>query len=261
MNRFNSSMLLLISSFSLLCLSSSAFAMAGKPEVVLPDGVLNASQIEQLVLGKTVAVSTKDKGLDLVLFFRADGRMKQVRDGWQSDGTWSVREDGRLCTKTNKSGRDCDIIVKEAGQYSLYTVKKDGNHHYEMTFATFRNGEQLAQLSQGPLLPAGTLNRKQIVELFSGKTVESVTAAKGRVSQSHYSPDGALEQYRTGVKRHGQWRVNKNARMCLQLDNLEEKCRIIVKEDGAIKKYIVKKNGRHQHSVSYRNFTPGKNFK
>ena len=45
------------------------------------------------------------------------------------------------------------------------------------------------------------------------------------------------------------------------MEDLQEKCRIIVKEDGEFKKYIVKKNGQHQHSVSYRKFTPGKTFK
>ncbi len=147
------------------------------------------------------------------------------------------------------------------GSYRLYAVKKDGNHRYDSTFVTFRNGEQLKQLSKAPLLPEGTLKRKEIVDLFSGQTVESVTAVKGRVSQSYYSPDGSLEQLRDGVMRHGQWRVNKDSRMCLQMDNLKEKCRIIVKTDGMIKKYIVKKNGLHQHSVSYRKFTPGKNFR
>jgi hypothetical protein len=44
------------------------------------------------------------------------------------------------------------------------------------------------------------------------------------------------------------------------METLGEKCRIIVKEGDEYKKYIVKKNGHHQHSVSYRNFAPGKQF-
>ena len=36
------------------------------------------------------------------------------------------------------------------------------------------------------------------------------------------------------------------------MENLPEKCRIIVKEGAEYKKYIVKKNGKHVHSVNGR---------
>ncbi|MCF6237736.1 MAG: hypothetical protein L3J79_02810 [Candidatus Marinimicrobia bacterium] len=110
------------------------------------------------------------------------------------------------------------------------------------------------------VLPEGTLKHEEIVELFSGQTVESVTVNKGRVSQTYYASDGSLVQFRNGGQRYGKWRVNKNDRICLQIDGLKEKCRIIVKEAGEVKKYIVKNNGQHQHSVSYRKFSSGKSF-
>lgn len=106
-------------------------------------------------------------------------------------------------------------------------------------------------------LPEGTLTADEIVSLFSNHTVESVTAVKGRVSLSFYAPDGELRQMRHGKKRHGTWRVTPNDRICLQMEDLPEKCRIIVREGGVYKKYIVKKNGRHQHSVTYRSFVKG----
>jgi hypothetical protein len=90
--------------------------------------------------------------------------------------------------------------------------------------------------------------------------VESVTAKQGRTSLSYYSPEGKVEQLRNGVMRRGTWRVSNSARICLQMENLQEKCRIIVKEGNEYKKYIVKKNGDHQHSVSYRKFMQGKQF-
>ena len=247
----------------LLFLSSFIWAMAGKPEnpeIVLPQGVLNAPQIEQLFTGKTVAATIESKDQSMVFFFGKDGKVLRVRDGWQKSGTWETRKDGRLCIDLKRSRRDCRIIVKQGEQYRQYAVKKDGNHHYELTYTTFLDGEQLAKLSKTPVLPKGTLKRKEVIKLFSGQTVESVTASKGRVSHTYYDPNGLLVQLRNGVMRHGKWRVKKNGRMCLQMESLEEKCRVIVKEDGEIKKYIVKKNGRHQHSVSYRNFSPGRSF-
>lgn len=244
-----------------LFISSSACAMNDQTGVSLPEGAMNASQIEQLVMGKTAATEVEGKDRDVLFYFGRYGKLQRVRDGLQSFGSWEVREDGRLCTQLKGYGRDCRVIAKQGQKYRQYAVKLDGNHRYEMTYTKFVDGEQLAKLSKVPILPVGTLTRKKIVELFSGKTVESVTATKGRVSQTYYNPDGSLEQLRDGAKRYGTWRVKKNSRICLKIDNLKEKCRIIVKEDGAIKKYIVKKSGRHQHSVSYRNFSHGKRFK
>jgi len=261
MTRFNFIAVIITISISSVFFSLTSFAVADKSEILLPQGVLNAPQINQLVQGKTVAAVVEGKDRDMAFFFGKDGNLQWVRDGWQRAGKWEVREDGRLCTELKGAGRDCRIIVKQDQEYRQYAVNKDGNHHYEMTYTKFLDGEKLAAVSNSPLLPEGTLKRKKIVELFSGRTVESVTASKGRVSQSYYNPDGTLEQRRNGAKRYGKWRVKKDARMCLQMEDLEEKCRIIVEEDGAIKKYIVKKNGRHQHSVSYRIFTPGKRFK
>jgi hypothetical protein len=261
MTRFNFIAVIITISISSVFFSLTSFAVADKSEISLPQGVLTASQINQLVQGKTVVAMVEGKDRDMAFFFGKDGKLQRVRDGWQRTGKWEVREDGRLCTKLKGASRDCRIIVKQDQEYRQYAVKKDGNHRYEITYTKFLDGEKLAAVSYSPLLPEGTLKRKKIVELFSGHTVESVTASKGRVSQSYYNPDGTLEQRRDGAKRYGKWRVTKNARMCMQMESLEEKCRVIVEEDGAIKKYIVQKNGRHKHSVSYRNFTPGKSFK
>ncbi len=113
-------------------------------------------------------------------------------------------------------------------------------------------------LAESFSLPMGTLNEQAVTELFSNKTVQSVSVHKGRVSLTYYDPDGSLEQLQNGIKRHGIWRVTKNGRICLAFAGSREKCRIIVKEGKIYKKYIVKKNGQHQHSVNYRKFLPGK---
>ncbi len=261
MNRF--SLLIQIAVFLFVMLSStfsSAADKASQSSITLPKGTLTAAQIMPLFSGNTTHATVEGKDQELVFFFAADGHLTQVRNGLQEIGTWEVRDDGRLCTDLESSGRDCRIIVKQGGQYQQYAVKKDGDHRYEMTYGVFQKGQHLAQLSKDPLLPAGTLTREEVIKLFSGQTVESVTASKGRVSHTYYNPDGTLEQVRNGTKRTGKWRVSKNARICLEMEGFEEKCRIIVKEKGKVKKYIVKKNGQHQHSVSYRNFTPGKTF-
>lgn len=262
MNRFYLLFFNLLTVILLLGFSpSTTLAMADKPPIVLPQGVLNAVQIKQLFSDKTFTATIDDKAHQMVFFFGKDGALIKVQDGWQKEGSWATREDGRLCVELKGASRDCRIIIKQGDQHRQYAVKKDGNHRYEITYSDFRQGNQLAKTAKTPLLPKGTLPRKEVIKLFSENTVESVTASKGRVSKTYYKADGSLEQLRNGVRRDGKWRVNNDSRICIQMGTLKEKCRIIVKEDGEIKKYIVKKNGRHQHSVSYRNFTPGKAFK
>lgn len=109
-------------------------------------------------------------------------------------------------------------------------------------------------------LPPGTLSSEQLLARFSGQTVESVTAAQGRESLSYYHPGGELRQQRLGKTRRGHWRVTKEHQICLQMEDLPEKCRIVVREGEEYRKYIVRKNGRHQHTVTYRTFHPGNPF-
>ncbi|MCD6580912.1 MAG: hypothetical protein J7K90_03850 [Desulfuromusa sp.] len=122
----------------------------------------------------------------------------------------------------------------------------------------------LLTVSEGPLMAAsvslstGTLSEKAVTKLFSDKTVQSVSVRKGRVSLTYYNPNGSIEQLRNGIKRYGIWWVTKNGRICLAFAGSKEKCRIIVKAGKTFKKYIVKKNGQHRHSVSYRKFLSGK---
>ncbi len=114
-----------------------------------------------------------------------------------------------------------------------------------------------AQTLPDVLLPAEALTSAELLELFNNRTVYSVTAAQGRESVGYYDASGEVRQLQNGVKRTGRWRVTDNGRICLQMESLPEKCRIIVKEQGTYKKYIVKKNGEHQHSVSYPAFRDG----
>jgi len=106
-------------------------------------------------------------------------------------------------------------------------------------------------------LPEGTLDSEEVFYMFNNHTVYSVTAVKGRESVSYYDPKGEVRQLRNGIKRTGHWRVTDSGRICLQMEDLPEKCRIIVKEKGVYKKYIVRKNGKHQHSITYQAFRYG----
>lgn len=106
------------------------------------------------------------------------------------------------------------------------------------------------------VLPPGTLNAEEVLTLFSDKTVTSVTISKKRESISYYDSNGEIRQLRDGKKRNGTWRVTKNGRMCLKF-GAKEKCRILVKENGKYRKYVVKNDGQHRLVVDYSSFKAG----
>jgi len=110
-------------------------------------------------------------------------------------------------------------------------------------------------------LPANTLDRTQVMALFEDRTVESRTVNKRRFSVTYYHPEGEVRQLRDDNKRYGFWRVRPNGRICLQMETLKEKCRIIVRvPGGSYRKYIVRKNGQHQPTVDYVRFWKGNTF-
>ena len=110
-------------------------------------------------------------------------------------------------------------------------------------------------------LPSGTLSAAEVGALFKNMTVESRTVVKKRRSRTYYHPDGEVRQLRDGKTRRGFWHVLPNGRICLQMEDLKEKCRIIVREpEGGYRKYIVKKNGQHQPTVDYIEFWKGNPF-
>ena len=229
-------------------------------ETTLPSGTLNKSELGSMFFNKTVEVEfIKPKGRAL-LYFSPNGELKKVQDQRLYKGYWKVKKNGRLCTKYEDASWDCRIVSRAGEKITQYIVKSNNQHRHELTYLKFHQGKKLAELAPAPLPPSGTLSRKKVIKLFSDKTVESVTARKGRISQSYYGNDGTVEQLRNGARRFGKWRVTNNGSICLQMEDMAEKCRIIVEENGEYKKYIVKKNGHHQHSVSYRKFRDGKHL-
>jgi len=111
--------------------------------------------------------------------------------------------------------------------------------------------------SMNVALPPGTLNAAEVTALFSGKTVESRLDETGRISLTYYNPDGSLHQLQKGRIRNGGWRVKDNGRICLQLEEKSESCRIIVNEGTVYRKYIVKADGDHQPIITYTSFRNG----
>ncbi|MGB3213099.1 MAG: hypothetical protein WBB19_20520 [Desulforhopalus sp.] len=235
-----------------------SFLLARSP---VPEDVLTTMEISKLFDNKTAEalfVKTGEKGL---FYFNTDGTFKRRVHNWLEAGRWRVNASDRLCISIAGKDWKCRIITQtHDGLVRQYIPKQNGNHKLELTFESFIDGSELFNNVQISSPPLEKLNKETCVMLFANKTVESETVRKGRVSLTYYSPDGSLEISRNGKIYEGTWRVTDNDRMCLKIENSQEKCRIIVREGETISKYIVKKNGHHQKSVKYRRFMAGKQF-
>lgn len=228
----------------------------------LPDNLLNVSELQQRFSETTAEAWTPGLGRQLLVrYFAADGRLHQVSDGRQTTGHWYLRDDNRLCVDFAGEDKDCRAIIRADDGYRQLAIKLDGNHRHELTYTDLYPGNALNKLSAHPVLPRETLSPSELQDLFIDRTVTSVTAVQGRVSISYYAPDGSVEQVRDGRKRHGRWRITDDARICLQMEQSREKCRIIVRDQEGYKKFVVKNSGRHRHVVSYRAFVDGKGFR
>ena len=109
------------------------------------------------------------------------------------------------------------------------------------------------------------LNSSEIRELFSGKTVESVSKSNGITSFTYYEPNGTVFQERFWENRAGKWRVTTNDEVCLTMEGGEESCRVILMDPGSFfngydkryYKYRVKSSGSLKMVVRYRQFIEG----
>jgi hypothetical protein len=242
--------------FLLLVLSKGQL----QAESFLPGYILTASEIKKQVEGKTaevIFINKKEKG---VFFFNQNGEFQRLINNWLENGNWQVKDNDRLCIRIAGENWKCRMLIKDMEGIGQFIVKKNGKHRRELTYQNFTDGNKLLELSNSASPPLEKLNKKEIIKLFSEKTVESETVRKGRVSMTYYYPDGTLKLLRNSHEYSGVWRVTDDGRMCLKLEASKEKCRIIVRQGSSYSKYIVKNNGQHQRSIDYRRFMPGKQF-
>ncbi len=226
----------------------------------VPEEVLASKAIVQLIQGKTAAVTSVKPQGDGLVYFSPNGQFKSLINNWLEVGYWMVNERDRLCIVPSRDHQKCRVLAGNWESVDQYVVKKDGSRLLELSYKNFREGYESFERAQSSLPALEKLNNKAITMLFSDKTVASETVSKGRTSLTYYHRDGTLELMRNGEKHSGTWRVTDKDRMCLKLEELQEKCRIIVKQGDTYSKYIVKKNGQHQKSVKYLRFLPGKQF-
>ncbi len=103
-------------------------------------------------------------------------------------------------------------------------------------------------------LPSGRLTDSQITNLFLHKIVKGTHLRRGFSFKRHFRQDGFLiEQSPQRGEHIGYWRTNQDC-LCIRWDNKREKCSRIIKENGKINQYGIRKSGTDALVVTFEEF-------
>lgn len=103
-------------------------------------------------------------------------------------------------------------------------------------------------------IPSGQLTDTQIITLFSNKIVKGTHRRRGFSFERHFGLDGFLIEHSPQRGEHsGYWRTNQDC-LCIRWKNGNEKCGKIIKENGKINQYHVKRSGSKVWVITYEKF-------
>lgn len=113
-------------------------------------------------------------------------------------------------------------------------------------------------ISQTAYADEGDLSKDEVINLFSGKTVDAYHVKKDLDIKTYYDPGGTYVQIRDGEKRDGKWYVRDDGYMCMSPSHRDKEfCRIVMKKGDNYRKIKVKGNGKRVYIISYKKFSDG----
>ena len=107
---------------SFMRVSLIVFGLLGFSSTALAIEFLGAEEVKQLISGKTVEAINPRRAVSSVTYFDPDGTFRQLLDGKQEKGTWSVDDDGYLNTNREGWGSSRRKISKEGDVWKLYKI-------------------------------------------------------------------------------------------------------------------------------------------
>jgi hypothetical protein len=119
-----------------------AFGLLGFSSFAIAHEFLGAEEVKQLISGKTVEAENSSKATSSVTYFDPDGTFRQLLEDKPEKGTWSVNDNGYLCTNREGWGSSCRKISKEGEVWKLYKVpeKITKSIEYKKTFLRILDG-------------------------------------------------------------------------------------------------------------------------
>lgn len=107
---------------SFVRVSLIVFGLLGFSSTALAIEFLGAEEVKQLISGKTVEAINPRRAVSSVTYFDPDGTFRQLLDGKQEKGTWSVDDDGYLNTNKEGWGSSRRKISREGDVWKLYKI-------------------------------------------------------------------------------------------------------------------------------------------
>ncbi len=86
---------------------------------------LSGEEVSELLSGNTVEAVHAIKGFPIITFFATDGTFRQLRDSQPERGTWSIDNNGYLCTDREGWGGECRLITHEGTVWKAYGIPKN----------------------------------------------------------------------------------------------------------------------------------------
>ena len=108
-----------------------AIGLLGTSSIAFAIEYLGAEEVKQLVSGKTVEAENPRRATSSVTYFDPDGTFRQLLEGKPEKGTWSVNDDGYLCTNREGWSSSCRKISREGGVWKLYKVPEKATKSIE----------------------------------------------------------------------------------------------------------------------------------
>lgn len=118
-------------------LGCQAPLMRGEPTV------LDAAGVGRLFVGNTVESYNLNTGFNSFTYYHPDGRAIQERLWARRMGSWSIREDGRICLAFANAKPKCRFIVRDGDRHYKVLADKSGRQQKIVRYRYFAPGNAL----------------------------------------------------------------------------------------------------------------------
>lgn len=106
--------------------------------------VLSVDEVRRLFVGNTVESHNLMTRLNSFTFYHPNGRAIQERLWANRKGSWSIKDDGKICLAFGKRKPKCRHIVKNNGRYYKVRPDKGGKSELVVRYRYFSPGNALA---------------------------------------------------------------------------------------------------------------------
>jgi hypothetical protein len=105
---------------------------------------LEASEVRRLFVGNTVESYNLNTGFNSFTYYHPNGQAIQERLWARRMGSWSIKEDGKICLAFGKAKPRCRHIVREGDRHYKVLVSDSGEQDRIVRYRYFARGNALA---------------------------------------------------------------------------------------------------------------------